>query len=402
MLANLMPPPAATAISAFDIVLPGTPRRGTLAIHPRYRQWLARLGLNTMEKLLNLQGEIVSGHADRHVRCVRLGGRTVYLKREHCVRRSVRRRNRAEGFGPVSRCEREVVTLRELESHGLPAPHWIAFGTLDGRAFLLVDDLANSVALPEAMESGEVSARAISKAITTLVGDVHAAGFTTPDLAAKHVFINTDTAAATLIDWQSAKKVKSVTLEERVRAWAQLHASLPVTLASPRRRIFVLHRYWKRFCLELPSFSEFLQMVESAAARLQARSSIRVQHAIRNRENLVWLADDEAVCVIASVAPHWPEDTACRPYYPKAEEYVPNGAPLVMTAPDGAPATLRRWRSSSPFILLKSQLWRSPAARRARYLFDCEREGRPAPALVAFGQRRSGWCTVESFVLERQ
>jgi hypothetical protein len=38
----------------------------------------------------------------------------------------VRLKNYRAGFGWVSRCEREAMTLQALESCGLPGPQWLA------------------------------------------------------------------------------------------------------------------------------------------------------------------------------------------------------------------------------------------------------------------------------------
>ena len=69
--------------------------RGWAEVHPRFRARLAAQRLLTAEAILNLPGEIVSGHPDRHVLRVELG----YLKRQHSVGWRERLRQKLAGFG---------------------------------------------------------------------------------------------------------------------------------------------------------------------------------------------------------------------------------------------------------------------------------------------------------------
>ena len=70
---------------------------GRITIHPRYRVWLQKCGIATANDILALRGEVVGGHADRHVVKVELHSgssvRGAYLKREHVVGRRARLRN---------------------------------------------------------------------------------------------------------------------------------------------------------------------------------------------------------------------------------------------------------------------------------------------------------------------
>ncbi|CAN5625960.1 hypothetical protein BH11PLA2_BH11PLA2_40370 [soil metagenome] len=406
MLANIMPP-VTVLVQACDIVTASTSTRGKLVVHPRYRHWLRRCGLDTAEHILALRGEIVSGHQDRHVARVGLGSRVVFLKREHRVGWKVRLRNWRAGFGFVSRCEREAKLLTELDNKALPGPQWIAYGhDGQGRAFLLVDDLAGCRELRDGLRKDDRAD--LPRRLAEAVGNVHAAGFDTPDLCAKHLFIRPDTGTITILDWPSTRRYEIVDLEARVLAWGQLDASLALQLASPRERLRTLHHYWRRFRHGLPRFSDFVAMVMQASRKASRRSSIREQRtdpAMNAKQRLIWLAEDEAVCVTPTLAKCWPTPAITSPFYPRPEESVLNGVPLVINAPDNQPATLRRWRSVAPLgrmlAAVRCQSWRSPATKRARHLFHRERHGQPAPQLLAFGQRFTGPFTTESFVLER-
>src|SRR5687768_9234225 len=91
------------------------------------------LGLTTPDAFLELCGEIVSGHPDRHVMRVELpDGRICFLKKEHRVRWKDRFENWRAGSGWCSKSVREGRLLSELEVHRIGTPASLAFGE-DGR-----------------------------------------------------------------------------------------------------------------------------------------------------------------------------------------------------------------------------------------------------------------------------
>ena len=127
------------------------------------RSWIApplvRRGFEDPRALLDLSGEIVGGHPDRHVVRVVLGtgrGRVVaYLKREHRVPVRDRIANACAGFGFVSKSVREARTLEQLRAAGVPVPRVLAYGECGGRAFLLVRALRGYCDLREFLRTGE-------------------------------------------------------------------------------------------------------------------------------------------------------------------------------------------------------------------------------------------------------
>jgi hypothetical protein len=364
---------------------------------------LAALGLNTAERILELPGEIVSGHPDRHVLRVEIPGLpgACYLKRQHIVTRRERFRNWRAGFGWVSRSQRERSILAQLEAAGLPAPRWLAVGEDGrGRSFLLVEGIESPTDLRALLRSTHApAARArLAGQVGDLIGRLHRAGFTTPDLTAKHLLVSGD--AVIPIDWQNARRVKCVSAGDRIRALAALDASLAPGLATTCERLRVLHGALRPSSAKGPfpePLSTLARRVAIEAQRLAVRPSMRDQRGDGiAAQRLVWVAG-EAVCAVPDVAAIWPAPATGLPFYGAA----PGEREIAL--PDGRPAHLIRGRSLIPFGRLRYRLggkpWRSPGSRLGRILFHLERHGIPAPRLLAFGHRAVGIASVEWFAL---
>ncbi len=371
--------------------------RGWVEVHPRFREILASQRLLTAEAILELPGEIVSGHPDRHVLRVEWG----YLKRQHSVSWRERLRQKLAGFGWSSRCVREARILKELEREGLPCPQWIAFGEDgDGRAFLLVEELAGFVELRRLLSDNRLSLddrTRLAERLGQAVVELHVAGFTTPDLTAKHVYVNPETFAIALLDWQNANRLRpGCAVVSPASSLAALDASLADDLAEPRMRLRFLWAYSRvarRSGFALPRFSKFVREIGTLATRLRLRRSIRDQrqapvNAVDQR--LVWVAG-EVVCAIPEIAANWPKPAIAPPFYSVANA----SGSLELTLPDGRPAKLIRGRTFAPLArlvaTLRGKTWRSPGVRLGRVLFHLQRYGLPAPQLYAFGQRSTEW-----------
>jgi hypothetical protein len=387
-----------------------TPRHsrpdGWLEVNPAFAPGLTALGIESPGAFLDLFGEIVSGHPDRHVVSVRLAGFSIgfFLKRQHRVGWRERFRNWRDGFGWLSRCEREWHVLRRLAALDLPGPRWVAVGEDNcGRAFLMVEEAADTVDLRRFLDGPSLAKRdraRFADRLGRLIARLHTSGFTTPDLTAKHLLVSAGSREITPIDWQSARCRPAVALTERVRALAALHASVVPDLATPRERLRVLRAALlpaRRDGSLRRRSSEVARRVEAEAARLAGRRSIRDQRGSPAADTrLVWLAG-EAVCAVPGVAANWPEPAVTAPYY--------GGEPgaFAIRLRDGTPAHLIRGRSFSPFGRLAARLrgksWRSPGATIGRVLFHLQRFGVPAPQLLAFGQRFTGPTTAEWFAL---
>jgi hypothetical protein len=348
---------------------------------------------------------VVSGHADRHVVRVELragsGSRVAYLKREHTDSLRWKLRNWVAGFGWVSRCEREAKTLSALEAAGLPGPQWLACGTdARGRAFLLVDELAGATELPTLLADGTDLCR-LAERIGTTLGELHAAGFGTPDLAAKHLLVGDG--AVSVIDWPSAPKPGRVREVDVVRWLGRLHAGVAEELADTRERLRVLWAY-RRACRRLGRgvplpFGFMAKAIHAAAGRAGAKAKRPTPDAT---QRLVWVRGEEVVA-IPEVAADWPTPAVGEPFYPPTPTPTPPpGHRERVTLPGGQSAVLVRFHTVDPvgrmLATLRERPWRSPSATAARVLFHLQRHAIPAPRLLAFGQRMTSPTEAESFV----
>ena len=380
---------------------------GWVEVNPAFIDSFEALGFDSPDQFLDLQGEVVSGHPDRHVVRVNLPGfsQAFYLKRQHTVKWREKIRNWLAGFGWMSRSEREGTTLKQLAAAGLSCPRWAAFGVDGvGRAFLLVEEVADTVDLRHFLNDrvlSQAERASFAKTLGQWIAVYHNSGFTTPDLTAKHLLISSTTKKLTLIDWQSATRIPFVSPEDRLHSLAALNASLFASLASTRERLRVLRtalRASRQEGLIVERFSEIVHQVLAETNRLRDRRSLRDQRQQQatGNQRLVWVAG-EAVCAVPSVAAVWPEPAIAEPYY----GCEPGTYPIRLL--DGRDAVLVRGRSVAPFgrlqAWLKGRSWRSPGVTIGRVLFHLERYGIPAPRLLAFGQRFTGPTTTDWFAL---
>jgi tRNA A-37 threonylcarbamoyl transferase component Bud32 len=273
-----------------------------------------------------------------------------------------------------------------------------------------VDDLAGATDLPTLLRDHSPAGgqrRGLAERVGTALAELHASGFATPDLAAKHLFVGDGDDPVSVIDWPSAPKPGRVRDVDVIRWLGGLHAGVPDELANDRERLLVLWAY-RRACRRLgrpvPNrFGFMAKSVNAAAKRRQNRSSVRTQRTTTDlRQRLVWVAG-EAVVAIPEVAAEWPTPAECPPFYPASPVVTPpHGKRERVTLPCGRSAVLVRFHTVDPVgrmvSVVRERPWRSPAATAARVLFHLQRHGLPAPRLLAFGQRYTSAVAAESFV----
>jgi tRNA A-37 threonylcarbamoyl transferase component Bud32 len=376
---------------------------GWVTVHPRYRRRFARLGLTRPRDFLSLRGEVVSGHADRHVVRVVLGHGldrfAAFLKREHRVPWCDRLGNAWAGFGWVSKSEREARLLHELRRKRIPVPRWLAYGEDGhGRAFLLVRSLSRAVDLRTFLHRAggwpPWRRRQLASRLGRLLARVHAAGFDCPDLWSKHVFVRPRRLTVALIDWQRSRRRPWVPWAVRVRDLSALHASLAGELAGPRDRLLCLRTYLRASLGRDVALRDWAMLVERQAARLRRRRSVRELHRPPlpgPAQRLRWL-DGEALCVTRAFwqscrgrVPSWlrvaARETVARP---QQTDRVWGGQRLILRQ---SPPASRLWHW---LARLRGRRVASPVLRQAGLVFRLERSGVAGPRLLAFGQRPDG------------
>jgi tRNA A-37 threonylcarbamoyl transferase component Bud32 len=379
----------------------------SVTINPRYRDLLERHGLACAERLAALPGLIVTGHPDRHVARVAIGGLTAYLKREHRVRWRDRLLSAAAGFGFASLAGREAQTLAALRTVGVACPEWMAAGEDDhGRAFLLLAALPNAVDLRQFLRDRQNSPPAeryrFARNLGAALSGIHAAGFDHPDLYAKHVFVAAATGACYFLDWQRSRQRRCVGWRRRVRDLAALDATLAEEFASERERLACLRGYLEAAAPLRVTIRQAARDIRWAAARLLAHRHLRKERASPPPvagQGILWL-DGEALCVTQAFWRDLGGEVPCWLPLPVAARGSSRGEVVL---PGGRRGLLvRRW-CDRPLAWLWCAFRRrpllSPELRAAGDLFRRQKHGLAAPRVLAFGQRRPRPWRTESFLL---
>lgn len=191
-------------------------------------------------------GKIVGRHRLRNVVRIDLGGFRGFLKRECKVRWKDRWLNWWAGFGLVSKSRREWQILHTLRAHGFEVPQPLAVGEDRDRAFLLLRELPQAIELRSCLRAarGDTPQRTwLIQAVAKAIARLHAAGFTHPDLYAKHIFINIEQHSIRLIDFQRTCSPRALSWNERWHDLAALDASLSERLVSSHDRLTFLTTY---------------------------------------------------------------------------------------------------------------------------------------------------------------
>ncbi len=383
-------------------------RAGWIVVQPTYRRRFARVGLIAAADFINLPGEVISGHADRHVVRVVLGrglSRIVaFLKREHRVPWRERLRNCWAGFGWVSQSEREVRLLHRLRQARVPVPYWLAYGEDGrGRAFALVRGITSAVDLRLFLHAERQPAqrRDLARRLGKALARVHAAGFDCPHLASKHVLVRPRGIVPFLIDWQRATQAQKVRWPTRICELAALHASLAEDLATPRERLVCLRAYLRAILGRRPALRPWVEMVLRKSEQFFRRRAFRDLRRLPltgGSQRLRWV-DGESLVVTRPLwranrgrLPDWLVHAAHTPVPAPRESAVRwRDRPLVLLQFPPATALQRWWN----WLCSRHEIAAGP--RLGGRLFRRERCGLPGPRPLAFGQRPDGG----SFILLR-
>ncbi len=357
-------------------------------VNVRYARWCREQGLNSPDDFLNLQGEVISGHRDRHVLEVRVNGKKLFLKKEHRVSLGTRLRNWWAGYRTVSLCEREAVTLTQLREAGVHVPEWIACGaSSSGQAFVLLRNACGrDLRTVLARQSNGFSRWRLAKSIGVAIGRLHQAGFDAPDLSAKHVLVRRD-GSIVLIDWPRAFECRTLNRDRCLAALAGMHASVLPELATMRERLSVLKSWMRTLGFHGPA-APLARQVIRLAATLSNRRSIREQLQPARDPRLRWI-EGEALCVTSKywqrtngLISSWLRDAATG-VVPR-HSTVSHSPNTQLTCFPLAPRH-RRWLAS-----VMSRPLQSDGIRLAGLAFRLARHGVPVMPILAFGGRRDG------------
>src|SRR5262249_10592289 len=142
--------------------------------------------------------------------------------------------------------------------------------------------------------------RRLARRLAAQVARIHDAGFTYPDLYAKHIVVEDLGARFTFLDWQRSRRRGRLTWSERCRDLAALNASLSGELGDGDDRLTFLLAYWRATGDESISFRRVCARIQRRTRTLLRRSSIREQRlpTVAASQSLHWL-DGEALCVSA-------------------------------------------------------------------------------------------------------
>lgn len=253
-------------------------------MNPRYMADFWRQGLREPDDFLVCsEGVAVGRHAARHVRRIPLGEYQFFLKREEPVQWKDRFDSWVHGFGWCSKARREWQILVKLREHGLPCPEPIAVGEQGNMAFLAVRGFSESCDLPTwlAFRPKLDERHTVLRNLGHTIADLHAAGFTHPDLYAKHVFVHRPSLRVSFVDYQRTCLVKSISLRQRSLELARLDATLHPGAVSIKERLTFLHAYLHRTYgqVHTQQVREAAAIVSAESSRLLKRHRVQVMYA---------------------------------------------------------------------------------------------------------------------------
>lgn len=277
-------------------------------IHPKYREHFASLGFTQASDFLSLTGTVISGHPDRQVSKVSIGNVDALLKVEHRVPWKQRWENAWQGFGFVSKSEREAKVLQRLESTSIHVPQWLACGEDEqGQAFLLLELIPNVLPLVRYLEQIR-HRRCILSKLGQTVAQLHAQGFDHPDLYANHVLIQPETETLWLIDWQRSRHRSVVPWKLRCRDLSALSATLLDDLVSDRERLVFMKSYLEE-ANSLHLLQPCLQRITKLHNKLRQRRHIRSKLRLSSETHSPRLIsiDGERLQITPAFQQRWPD-----------------------------------------------------------------------------------------------
>lgn len=253
-------------------------------MNPRYESDFWRQGLREAQDfLICSEGVAVGRHAARQVRRIPLGEYQIFLKREEPVQWKDRLDSWLHGFGWCSKARREWQTLVKLHERGLPCPEPLVVGEIANLAFLVVRGFADSCDLPTylAFRPAPEERHMVLRNLGHAIADLHAAGFTHPDLYAKHVFVHRPTLRISFVDYQRTCQVNVLGMKHRCHDLARLDATLHPGAVQAKERLTFLHAYLHRAFghVHPQQVRQAATLISTESSRLLKRSRIYAMYA---------------------------------------------------------------------------------------------------------------------------
>lgn len=261
-------------------------------ILPRLEPLFRRIGWESAAPFLAWTGILVNKHRDRQVEQVGFepdaqarypartlacasGSETFFLKKEFAVSWRDRFRNAWHGFGWCSTAVREGAMLQALRQAGIGCPEVIALGEDRRQAFVLLRDHSDMIELRTFLLQATTQERnRLAVALGRELARMHDAGFDHPDLFAKHILVDGAEARVCILDWQRARRRRTVSWRLRCRDLAALDGTLHDSLASDRLRLRCLRAYGLATRDRKP-FGRLARQIRRAAERLRENRNIR-------------------------------------------------------------------------------------------------------------------------------
>lgn len=224
-----------------------------MVVRKRYLPLLAEMGLIDLASVQTLRGSLVKDQrGKRDVLQLSLRGQTFFLKRIWRTKpvqtlETLVKHRRVRSLAGI-----EWDNLVQLSRHRIRVAEPIAFGERIYRlreefSFILTRAAPGEMDLHDFVESetDPIRRRRVLDELAGMVRRLHDAGFATPDLFARHLFLNWRGGRPlfTLIDMARVDRVRQVSRAMRARDIAGLNSSLPHHLVSPSDRMRFLHRY---------------------------------------------------------------------------------------------------------------------------------------------------------------
>jgi heptose I phosphotransferase len=251
-MALLCRPPRETEIENF-VRAPFT--RGVLVI-ARYHEVLRRLGLDTMKGVKSFQGELIKNHKGRRdIQRVTLSDSgqplVLFLKRNW----QPYKKDGLHSFfkrGTVwSQSRVEFENSLALQRAGLAVAEPVAFGEECGLlwenfSFILTASAPSEMTLDEFLRTNQDSneRRHVLAALAREIRQMHDAGFASPDLFTRHIFLERGSESKfCLIDMARLDQRTRLSPTLRARDLAALHVTAPLRFVSTRERLRFLKTY---------------------------------------------------------------------------------------------------------------------------------------------------------------